>query len=196
MAKPNRLSSLFSPGHLKHDSASSLSPSGSSSNLYDVSQDHAFGGSGTSQVTQLPSKNKLNKSTPSGTYTLPPIDTMAEALPPPPVLSEDGIARPPSSAGQLSRPSSRQASREASRSRPTTPSLLLPSDSTTSLSRPQTPDSKKVSKRRSWLPGKSDKHFADAGQYNPPQAWIAGLREHVPYDLTPLLNGEKVSDLC
>ncbi len=191
MAKSNRLSSLLSLGHSKHDSNSSLSVSSSSSNLHDASQDHAFGSSGTSQATQSPPKNKLQKNSPSGTYILPPIDTMATPLAPPPVLSEDGIARPPSSAGQLSRPGSRQASREASRSRPTTPSLLVTSDSATSLSRPHTPDSKKLSKRRSWLPGKSDKMFAEAG-HHPPQAWIAGLREHVPYEINPLLNGEKV----
>ena len=195
MAKSNRLSSLLSLGHSKHDSISSLSPSSSSSNLYDASQEHAFGGSGSApQVTQSPSKNKLHKNASSGTYTPPPIDTMSMPLAPPPVLSSDGIARPPSSAGHLSRPGSRQASREASRSRPTTPSLLVPSDSATSLSRPQTPDSKKISKKRSWLPGKLDKTFADTGHHLP-QAWIAGLREHVPYDLNSLLDGEKVSHL-
>lgn len=52
----------------------------------------------------------------------------------------------------------------------------------------------KVGKKKSWLPGKADKHKFEQG---PPsnEAWIAAIREHVPYDLTSLLNGEKSADL-
>lgn len=206
MARSNRLSSIFSLGNPKDDAPSTLSPSSSSSKLYDVSQDNAIAWSAP-QVPQSHFKNKLHKNTPSVASNLSYLDTMAESpLAPPPAIGADGIPRPQSSSGQLSRPSSRQASREGTSSRPTTPSLLVPSDSATSLSRPQTPttlhsprpqtpNAHKISKRRSWLPGKSDRVSPGPEPYPPePQAWIAGLKEHVPYDLKPLLDGEKVSD--
>jgi hypothetical protein len=140
---------------------------------------------------QSSSMHKLHKSNHSLGSNLPPLDTMAGlSLVPPPPLSADGLPRSSSATGQLSAYSSGQASREGSRSRPTTPVMLTPHDNR-SPSRPQTPTSAKASKRRSWLPGKAEKN-AVGQERNEPQAWIAGLREHIPYSLLPLINGEKV----
>ena len=56
-------------------------------------------------------------------------------------------------------------------------------------------------KRQSWLPKKSpEKDIASAEAAAPSaspavsesKAWIAGLKDRVPYDLTPLLRAEKV----
>jgi len=121
-------------------------------------------------------------------------------LAPPPFLSESGVVRPPSSqfSGQDSRPGSRTGSpqsqvqsREGSRSRPQTPSLLIPPGAAVSPARPGTPTSTKITKKKSWHPGKPEKHKFDDG--HTPKAWIAGLKEYVAYDLNPLLRGERVS---
>lgn len=113
-------------------------------------------------------------------------------LAPPPLLTGDGYVRPPSSAGSGygSRPGSRAASPQSagSRSRPTTPSIMQSG----SDSRPQTPNSAKLNKRKSWLPGTKDKGKFDEKKNS--QAWIAGLRDHVAYDITPLLSGERVCE--
>jgi len=119
---------------------------------------------------------------------LPPLE-------PPPLLSDSGIPRPPSSnrSGPDSRPASRNSShsRDGNRSRPQTPSLMIPHSSTGSPARPGTPNSAKLSKKKTWVPGRSDKQRLEDGQ-GAPRAWIAGLREHIPYDLTPLLTGDRV----
>ena len=182
--KSNRLSSLFSFGHSRGDSASSLLQSSSASHPLDVSQDH--------EPDSPPSRHQLYKSNPSAASSLPALDTLANmSLTPPPVIGTDGLRRPSSAAGQRSAYSSGQASREEGRSRPATPVLLTPHD-TLSSSRPQTPTSAKPSKRRSWLPGRADKGHAGQEQHIP-QAWIAGLKEHIPYNLAPLIKGEQVS---
>ena len=181
--KSNRLSSLLSLGSLRNDSASSLPRSSSTSHLPDASQDYApFSPGPTPQSPSM--RIKLHERSPSAGSNLP--------LPPP--ISADRLPRPSSAAGQLSAYGGGQASREGSRSRPTTPVMLAPQD-TRSLSRPQSPTSAKVSKRRSWLPAKADK--SPVGQKkNEPQAWIAGLKEHIPYSLLPLISGEKVSRIA
>lgn len=194
MSKSSRLSSLLSRGHSKNDSTSSLSQSSTSS--HDIPHDHAStSSSNPTQITQSSSKSKLHKNNSSASYILPPLDVTATmALAPPPMIGAEGLMRPPSSTGPSSRPHSRQASVDGARSRPTTPSLLTPNDGSGSLSRPQTPNSHKLSKRRSWLPGvtRSDKASTDPAHLET-EAWIAGLREHVAYDLGPLLRGEKVN---
>jgi hypothetical protein len=185
--KPKRVSSLFSLGHSKSDSASSLSQSSYVSHAPDASQDHSPESPGS--TSQSTSKRRLHKSSPSAGLSLPTLNTMA-AMPLvlPPVINADGLPRPQSTH------SSGQASREGSRSRPTTPNMLTPFDNLPS-SRPQTPTSAKASKRRSWLPGKSEKSAMGQEQHEP-QAWIAGLKEHIPYNLAPLINGEKASHLA
>lgn len=104
-------------------------------------------------------------------------------LAPPPLLTGDGMFRPPSSAGSGSRPPS-QAS---VRSRPQTPTFAITPVEGNSPARPTTPGSAGRLKKHTW--GKSSK-----GRNEPhSQAWIAGLPDHIPYDLTPLLKGERVS---
>ena len=120
---------------------------------------------------------------------LPPLE-------PPPLLSGSGAARPPSShrSGPDSRSASRNASphsRDESRSRPQTPNLLIPPGSTGSPARPATPTSARTARKKTWGIGKPDKHGSQDGQ-GAQRAWIAGLREHIPYDMTPLLTGERV----
>jgi hypothetical protein len=180
LQKPNRVSSLLSLGHSKNDSASSLSQSSY------ASQDHSLGSPGS--TLQSTAKHKLHKSNPSAELSLPTLNTMA-AMPlvPPPIISADGLQRPQSPC------SSGQASREGSASRPTTPNMLTPYDNLPS-SRPQTPTSAKASKRRSWLPGKSEKGPVGQERHES-QAWIAGLKEHMPYNLEPLINGERASHI-
>ncbi|EXJ87177.1 hypothetical protein A1O3_04136 [Capronia epimyces CBS 606.96] len=126
----------------------------------------------------------------------------SSGLAPPPLLTETGLVRPPSSqrSGSESRPGSRASSghsqvhsREGSRSRPQTPTLVIPSNAPAPPARPATPSSGRTSKR-GWAPGKHDRHKIDDGSAHR-KAWIAGLREYVPYDLAPLLGGEKVPEL-
>jgi hypothetical protein len=120
-------------------------------------------------------------------------------LPPPPLLSVSGPVRPPSSqrSGPDSRPASRNSSahsRDGSRSRPQTPNLMIPPMATGSPSLPATPPSARITKKRSWLPGKSDKHrFGD--EPGSLKAWIAGIPEHVAYDVAPLIRGGKIPEL-
>ncbi|EXJ83347.1 hypothetical protein A1O1_06968 [Capronia coronata CBS 617.96] len=125
------------------------------------------------------------------------------ALTPPPLLSGTAYVRPPSSqrSGSESRPGSRASSahshvhsQEGSRSRPQTPTLLIPSSGTESPARPATPSSGKITKKKSWMPGKHERQKVDDG-YGQRKAWIAGLRDYVPYDLDPLLRGDKVPEL-
>jgi hypothetical protein len=182
--KSNQVSSLLSLGHSKNDSASGLSQSSYVSRASDASQGHLPGSPGS--TLQSTSKHRLHKSNPSAGLSLPTLNTMA-AMPlvPPPMINADGLQGPQSTC------SSGQASREGSRSRPTTPNMLTSYDNLPS-SRPQTPTSAKTSKKRSWLPGKSEKSLVGQERHEP-QAWIAGLKERIPYNLEPLINGEKAS---
>lgn len=108
-------------------------------------------------------------------------------LAPPPLLTGDGMIRPPSSTGSGSRP----ASQASVRSRPQTPNFAItPVDGNSPITA-TTPGSGKLKKTHSWMPGKASK--GKNGDANHSQAWIAGLPDHVPYDLNPLLKGERVS---
>lgn len=187
MAK--RLSSLFSfPREDKHQlHAEGLEPVSTTSPLYSYSPTYP-----TASTGQKLHKLRLNPNhDPNGT---------SPALAPPPLLFESGVARPPSSqrSASQSRPGSRASSarseihsQEGSRSRPQTPTLLISTTATDSLSRPATPSAGKISKKKSWVPGKHDRNKLEDGS-SPRKAWIAGLREHVPYDLAPLITGQRV----
>lgn len=65
--------------------------------------------------------------------------------------------------------------------------------------RSRTPDPHSHQRRRSWMPGKSNSIVIDApiasDQYdlNAFDAWVAGLDQKIPYDLTRLMQGEQVS---
>lgn len=75
-----------------------------------------------------------------------------------------------------SKPGSRAPSRSPSHpsSRPTSPTKL-------------TIESRKISKRRSWLPGKSRPESSDGGDgFQMQQAWIVTPQDKLPYDASPL----------
>lgn len=125
------------------------------------------------------------------------------SLQPPPTFREtaSGISskppsRPVSRAGSYEYAS---ASRESSRSRPQTPTpnlLALPGQVLSPPPRsPASPGSAKLSKKKGYFPGaKNDKHPFEDGE-SQQKAWIAGLKEHIPYDLTALLCGGRVTEL-
>ena len=105
---------------------------------------------------------------------------------------------PTSENGRPSRPASRAGltpiSRPASRvglipiSRPTSPDKHL--------SRPATPTTeKRLSKKRSWLPGRSKHDSADegGGAHTTPRAWVLSPHQQRTYDVSPLLNFQRVS---
>ncbi|KIX04496.1 uncharacterized protein Z518_05366 [Rhinocladiella mackenziei CBS 650.93] len=186
MAK--RLSSLFSLSRDDNEapqSTTALSPN------YPPSPNHAIS----------PTSRKSYKYRVTSSSEVDPVENLPR-LAPPPLLSESGFVRPPSShRGTDSRPGSRASSpqsqvqsRDGSRSRPQTPNSLIPPGAATSTGQPATPTSAKITKKKSWLAGKSDKHEFEDG-HSHQKAWIAGLREYVAYDLTPLLRGEKVPEL-
>ena len=197
-----KISTLFSSGTSRDDSDSVLSRSSTSSHLRGSS--HDLPGAGSRSNASLPKSASLSKiaghrahtSINSHTPIMPtPISTAPlSPLPPPPTLVNYGPPRPASSHGSVrSRPSSRATSREGSRSRPSTPTTIGPPGSANSpIARTQTTSrDTKLSKRHSWLPKKPG-HGPDELGGQEPKAWIAGLREHIPYELSPIFRGEKV----
>ncbi|KAK5449455.1 hypothetical protein LTS15_008999 [Exophiala xenobiotica] len=127
-------------------------------------------------------------------------------LAPPPLVSNEGDYRPPSSqrSGPDSRLGSRTSSpislnlvrsRDDSRSRPQSPAFTVPPDGASigSPGRPLTATSTKI-KKKSWGPTKHERQSHEEG-LSQPKAWIAGIRELVAYDLTPLLMGAKVPEV-
>src|SRR5271154_6971847 len=144
-AKGGRLSSLFSLGHTRDGSNSSLSHSPTSSPAHDTTPEYPPPAR-IIQAPQSPSQQKLRKTDQSRGNALPLLDTSTTSpLIPPPILTGDGPPRPPSSTGTLSTPQSRAGSREGSRSRPSTPVNMSTVSSTGSpLLLPSTPGSDKA----------------------------------------------------
>lgn len=182
-----RLSSLFTLSKSQSTSNLSQSSNDSHSRDRDSSQERA----GRAQQQQ-----RLHKVRVTSDGSNPPPAALFQDIEPPQFPSKRNASNPPSSFG--SRPGSRVGSpinsREGSRSRPQTPNLLQPGAVAQSPSRSGTPTSATLRKRRSWMPGsggRSDKsHVEDIS--TDPKAWIAGLKEHIPYDIAPLLNGTRV----
>jgi hypothetical protein len=180
MAK--RLSAIFSLSKDDHGTDHSQHSRNPSDSMYNAS-------------LAPPRAGRLHKSTSPTTPsqaepTFPEPTLPITPLAPPPLLTGDGMFRPPSSAGSGSRPPS-QAS---VRSRPQTPSFAITPTESNSPVLPTTPGSAgKLSKKSSWLPGKSSRN--KNGEQPLSRAWIAGLPDHIPYDLTPLLAGDRVSGL-
>ena len=189
MASPKnstkRLSSIFTLGQARDDSA--LFPAAPSSVPLREIQERNGPASTLVQAPSSPEPSMDQPSIQSSQHASTTSYTSSPTLLP---LTKDGRARSRSVAGQLSRP----GSGEGSRSRPTTPNTFAPFGSIGSAtSRSSTPNSAKTSKRRSWLSGKAEKPSTE--QTRPEaQAWGAGLRDHVPYNLLPLMQGEKASD--
>lgn len=174
-----RLSSIFSMSKDDHNG---------------TDHQHSSLSKSTSTPTLSIPKGRLHKPgglPPSATIATLPDPTLPTLpitpLQPPPLLTSDGMIRPPSSAGSGSRP----PSVASVRSRPQTPTFTITPVEGNSPVRPTTPGGTKISKRATWLPGKSPKSAKDESRKS--QAWIAGLPDHIPYDLTPLLKGEPVS---
>ncbi len=197
-----KLSTLFSSGSSRDDSDAVLSHSSTSPHLRGSS--HDLSGAGSRSNASLPKSASLSKIAGHRAHNSinshnpimpPPINTATlSPLAPPPTLVNYGPPRPASSHGSArSRPSSRATSREGSRSRPSTPTTIGPPASANSpVARTQTiPRDTKISKRHSWVPRKPGNGPDELGSQEP-KAWIAGLREHIPYDLSPIFRGEKV----
>jgi hypothetical protein len=194
-----KLSSLFSAGTSRDDSDSIASHSSTSSRLRRASQDIPT--AGPAPNTSLPKSASLsnfsglrtNNSLGSHDQMLPPINTgPLSPLVPPPTLVSHGPPKAASSHGSVqSRPNSRAGSRDGSRSRPSTPTIMAPPGSASSpISRPQAAlREHKIAKRQSRQPKKPGQ---EAEELVEPKAWIAGLREHIPYDMSPVFRGEKV----
>lgn len=119
------------------------------------------------------------------------LDTDIPPLQPPPAFRE-------SASGISSRASSRPASRESSRSRPQTPTLLTVPGGVLSPGSPNTPGNTtpgRLSKRKSWVPPNKQEKNNFSSAESQQKAWIAGLKEHIPYDLIPLLTGNQLPEL-
>lgn len=99
-----------------------------------------------------------------------------EDLPPPPTIG-DVSPGSRSMSPSTSRPGSRASSR------PATPTLEVTIEGPA-----QTKHSKL--RRMSWMPGSSKSHNRDGSQA--PTAWVVGHPGKIPYNLGPLLAGEKV----
>jgi hypothetical protein len=195
-----KLSSLFSTGTSRDDSDSIASHSSTSSHLRRAS--HDLPTAGPVPNTSMPksaslsnfSDHRASNSLGPHVHMPPSINTgPLSPLAPPPTLVNYGPPKAASSHGSVhSRPSSRAGSRDGSRSRPSTPTVTAPSGSAGSpISRPQTgPREHKIAKRQSWLPKKPGQE-EDSGN-GESKAWIAGLREHIPYDMSPIFRGERV----
>jgi len=196
-----KISSFFSAGISRDESDSIASHSSTSSRLRRTSQD--IPAAGLAPNTSLPKSASLsdfpghrtNDSLGSHEATPPPINTgPLSPLVLPPTLINHGPPKAASSHGSIqSRPNSRAGSRDGSRSRPSTPTVTAPPGSTSSpISRPQaTPREHKIAKRQSWHPQKPGQDAEESGNYEP-KAWIAGLKEHIPYDMSPVFRGERV----
>jgi hypothetical protein len=157
----------------------------------------------TSSHTSIAAPQKLHKHHATTSSDISLHDRLPPLAPPPPPVSNEGAYRPPSSqrSGPDSRLGSRTSSpislnlvhsRDDSRSRPQSPASTVPPDGASigSPGRPLTATSTKF-KKKSWGATKHERQSHEEGQ-SQPKAWIAGIRELVAYDLTPLLMGAKV----
>lgn len=181
-----RISSLLSIGSAK-EATSSRSSSGSTSpnpQKHSPSQGSVDGGARKPRVLRHSvSAHNLSSRT-------PPVDNDAPLLPPPSLVSVNQDLADTANNPSGNRP------RSAGGSRPTSSGGLRP------RSRPQsragTPGAEaKQNNRMSWfLGGKPNRRNSseDAKLRKPAKhsAWVAGLPERYPYDLAPLVNGEKV----
>ena len=196
-----KISSLFSLSNARENSTSVLSEPGSSSHVRGSSIDYlqAEPALHASLAKSASNPNLSGHKTNASINPRGPMPPHISSIPlsplaPPPALVNYGPPRPASGHDSISsRQSSRPASREASRSRPSTPNTMAaPGTANSPSARTQiTPRDSKISKRHSWLPKRPGQREDDVESHEP-KAWIAGLREHVPYDMTPVLSGGRV----
>lgn len=113
------------------------------------------------------------------------LDLNAPLPPPPSLLAVNQDLADTAGNSPNSRPQSRGGSR------PSSSGGLAPPGS-----RPGTPGAPKLSKRRSWMPGRARASSVDNRASMPStSAWVAGLDQKVPYDLGPLLRSEPIPEL-
>lgn len=178
-----RISSLFTLSKSQSTSNLSQSSGDSHSRDRDSSQERA---------DRAQQQQRLHKLRVTSDGSDPPPAALFQDIEPPQFPFTRNASNPPSRHG--SRPGSPINSREGSRSRPQTPVLLQPGALAQSPSRTGTPTSATLKKRRSWMPGSGGRPDKGHVESTPSEskAWIAGLKEHIPYDITPLLNGTRV----
>lgn len=151
---------------------------------------HSRQSSAVSPTASPASQGRLHKQRLTSASDLS-LNTNVPPLEPPPAFRE-------SAAGISSKASSRPASRDSSRSRPQTPTLLTVPGSAISPASPSTPTgsaSGRLAKKRSAVPSNRQEKNNFSSAESQQKAWIAGLKEHIPYDLLPLLNGHRLPEL-
>lgn len=193
-----RLSSLFSLGSSSTISESSVASSHTGSSRH---PSKASRGASPARLPYLSTDIRVSTSTPNlqnghspthqSPFLTPTLDSGRSPTPDDTRLFQPSDTLKPlpnriDSPG-ASRPSSRASNRGGSR--PASPIKL----------RPWTPtqEQRQLSKRRSWLPGRSSRpESQDAGALGVPQAWIlmAVPQERSTYDLLPLINFQKVNE--
>ena len=181
--KPHkRVSSLF--GLRRDESTSTISRSSDTSQYHYATQDAKSLASTLQSQRYTPPRSRLAS---SQSLQAIPFNASSDSLEPPRHTTVSDTFRSRSS-DRVSKRTVSESSRERSRSRPQTPLEQRRRDS---CSRPTTPDSAKLGKKKIWFSGRNAR-IPVAQTADGAKAWIAGLIEHVPYDLTPLFHGKKV----
>lgn len=179
-----RLSAMFSSSKDKDSTNDGHSRSSSRDQLHD---EMSYSSETIPPIGKLSKSKPISKSPSLADFR----DTAVSDLPLLPPITGSGI-RPTSQHGRPYNRAISPSTRGSSGSRPQTPDTLEVPGMSSPVSA-SSPGSSKVSKRKSWIPGRGDKKSLDSTSEFSNKAWIAGLREHVSYDLTPLLRGERVS---
>lgn len=182
-----RISSLFNMKSNRDSTSSSTSsgsPKQSATNEY-LSVDHRRARSHSRPAVRHASSPEPHSvaSRPKTSYGVPDdLDVNTPLQPPPSLLDiNQDLNEPGPSSPQQSR------SRQGNRSTSAAPA------------RSKTPDVQAHNRRRSWMPGKTSSVIFDSpdpseeSQNHGFDAWVAGLDQKIPYDLTPLVRGERVS---
>lgn len=115
---------------------------------------------------------------------------------PPPLLPPPTFREGPAGISNRvsSRPASLYSDAASDRSRPQTPVLDIPGRAASPAGSPASA-ANRLSKKRSWLPGARPEQPRLEDGDSPQDHWIAGLREKIPYDLTPLFEGRQIPEL-
>lgn len=196
--KPGRrISSLLSLGSAKEALSSRSSSASNSPNTskHSPSQGSVDGGSGQKSKRVL----RHSASAHNLSSRAPQVDNDAPLPPPPSLVTVNQDLADSANNPSNNRPTSAGGNRPASSGglRPRSAASLKPRPGSMAGSRPGSPGTDRQSKRMSWLPGSKNTRGSSAEEEKPPMptknsAWVAGLPERYPYDLTPLINGERV----
>ncbi|KAL1962382.1 hypothetical protein VTN77DRAFT_9721 [Rasamsonia byssochlamydoides] len=170
-----RISSLLNLGS-NRDSRSLKPQQKDSPDLSAQPSGRARSSSRPARHASAPQPNSTESRPKTSSGPIDPLD-LNDPLPPPPSLLAVNKAL---SEGGDSRPGSRDSS----------PALAPPS-------RPGTPGEShpRLSKRKSWMPGKLRSPSSMDVRVHEYEAWVAGLDQKIPYDLGPLSRGEVITEL-